>query len=1018
MNNIPEEEMLKDLATADAAGKTDLANAIASRLKQQRAQAQPVEQAEVQPIVQEQPVAGKAGIPDPMAQVASEYSKFKDDVSSMGSVPSAVMSFMQGAANKISKESIPTSLPELGALAVRANAATNEALPEVARMAPVIAGGFMTRRGAPALQQIGETTGPAAAIGELMGQVIEVAQGKRKEFDLKGGTGRAIKMAIPSVGGAIKQASIGLAMQNLGDVVETGKLSTPGTNAIVGTIGAVGGFSNSLSEKIADSVFNADVKRRMLQEAGVDPAAIPSQYLFPNSSKQISLKATVAGSKDAIKDAAFHTQILNQAVGNVGDLVEGGVIAKELGSYVNKFNASEAKVAALSKEAASAQLGVKAAEEALDAANQSKNAIASARAMNDLSAANDALNTIHANEINRAATALRLGVDPAGKAFTPDEAKRLYTNLASSLDTFSDRTASAMYGKSALGFGANKKFIPTDEIASTIKSIKKGVNEMNIDVLSDIPEGVDKLSLNEFRQIRKDVSDLAYSAKVNGDRRAASLLGQLDNKIKQVGRDSVATLGEDSLNAYDKANSWYSGVLNARQNPLGRSILGETVKDEAVFSMVKNLVGGKSDEYASAIKYIDSVAAGNQEVQAAMKSRLNQVVRDSVISTNTIRNNLNDPILNVKTLLSDLRKVSENKNVRFSELGFGDKKQLSRINESFAKYNVNSISQSEFDAFMRKPTIKNALANGYNADKEIASAAAEVAAKRQVYDSAFLEAINEKAGLQQSLSKAQKLLKDAGIAESDARAIQAKVNSNPIINQIKNGRSFGMSEGTEQDFGEFISFMTDPNRGTNRSKADFFRALDKENPVLRDSIRNRYLNDKLAVLVDGSDNPMLKRQINYQKAESFFDPLVKDPANERVMAKIIMGGDTYDRFEKLAPVFRIVAKAERQLKGVKEGSELAQNIAIARSAARQNASGFYNVGRLKDAVYDLVNNNMVRVSGFLFRNPDAFEVYKATGSIQKAIGSVGAQAFARELAADKLLGKEVDRAVEQEKSPQ
>jgi hypothetical protein len=984
-------------------------------IKQKDAELSQEQPAQHEQVAQEPSVSTQ---PSPIADISGQYEKFKADVSRMGTIPASVMSFMQSGINKLSSEKLPTSLPELGQLAARATSATNEALPEIARITPTLAAGFITKRGTPALTQIAETTGPAAAIGEIMGQGVEMMQGKRKEFDLKGGIGRAVKMAVPSVGGAIKQASIGLAMQNLGDVVETGKLSSTGTNAIVGTIGAVGGMANRLSDKIGENVFNADVKRRMLQEAGIDPTAIPSQYLFPNSSKQISLKATVAGSKEAIQDAAFHTQILNQAVGNVGDLVEGGVIAKELGSYVNKFNAAEAKLAALSKETASAQLGVKAAEDALDAANQSRSATAVANAMNELENANNALNTIHANEINRAATALRLGVDPAGNVFTPDQAKKLYTNLAASIDAFSDRTASAMYGKSALGFGSNKRFIPTDEIAKTIKSIKKGVNEMNIDILSDIPEGVEQLSLNEVRQIRKDISDLAYSAKVNGDRRAASLLGNLDNKVKQVARNSVAGLGDESLQAYDKANAWYSSVLNARQNPLGRSILGETVKDEAVFSMVKNLVNGKSDEYSSAIKYIDSVANGNKEVQSAMKSRLNQIVRDSVISTNTIRNNLNDPVLNVKSLLSDLRKVSDNKNIRFSELGFGDRKQLNRINESFAKYDVNSISQSEFDAFMRKPTIKNAIANGYNADKEIAAAAAEVAAKRAIYDAAFLNATNEKNELSKALTKAQKLFNDAGIAETDARLIQAKVNSNPIINQIKNGRSFGMAEGTEQDFGDFISFMTDPNRGTNRSKADFFRALDKENPTLRDAIRNRYLNDKLAVLVEGSDNPMLKRKISYQKAESLFDPLNKDPANERVIAKIIMGSDNYDRFEKLAPVFRIMAGAERKLGGGIAGREAAQIAGATRAATTGKTSGFFGVERMKDAIYDLVNNNMVRVSGFLFRNPDAFEVYKATGSIQKAIGSVGSQTLARELAADKLLGEEVDKALQQEKSPQ
>jgi len=319
---------------------------------------------------------------------------------------------------------------------------------------------------------------------------------------------------------------------------------------------------------------------------------------------------------------------------------------------------------------------------------------------------------------------------------------------------------------------------------------------------------------------------------------------------------------------------------------------------------------------------------------------------------------------------------------------------------------------------MRKPTIKNAIANGLNADKEIASAAAEVAAKRAIYDAAFMDATKEKTGLGQALTKAQKLFKDAGIAEGDARLIQAKVNANPIINQIKNGRSFGMEAGTEQDFGDFISFMTDPNRGTNRSKADFFRALDKENPTLRDSIRNRYLNDKLAVLVEGSDNPMLKRQVNYQKAESLFDPLNKDPANEKVLAKIIMGQDNYDRFEKLAPVFRIVAGAERKLGGTRAGSEVAQNVALGRVAATGKASGVFNVTRLKDMTYDLVNNNMVRLSGFMFRNPDAFEVYKATGSIQKAIGSVGSQALLREMAADSLLGEEIERDKQTQKSPQ
>lgn len=175
MANISENEMLNDLAAADAAGDTELANVIASKIKEQRVYSR---------ITGEEPIAA------PQEALPEQPEIRQPDTFTSTLTGREIQGGVSETLNPYAREQ------------------TMRGLAQTARIAPVLAAGALTG-GLGVLPTMAIMAGASGA-SELAAQGIEVASGERKDISGRGVLGATIAGAAPIVGpsaGAIRAFS-------------------------------------------------------------------------------------------------------------------------------------------------------------------------------------------------------------------------------------------------------------------------------------------------------------------------------------------------------------------------------------------------------------------------------------------------------------------------------------------------------------------------------------------------------------------------------------------------------------------------------------------------------------------------------------------------------------------------------------------------------------------------------------------------------------------------------------------
>ena len=786
MNNIPEEEMLKDLATADAAGKTDLANAIASRIKQQRAQAQPVEQAEVQPVVQEQPVAAKAGIPDPMAQVDAQVAQAKTDVSK----------FADWGSNAISSlaSSIPANKEQAMMLAARA-ATSKELLPTAARVAPALAVSLAMRQPTTALGAVRQSAimAPANLAGETLAQYIEWGLGGKRptKESINAKAGSAIAASAPIYGGALRSAAAAVTLQTAGSLIDTGNLPDKKSVLISGGLGFGGGLLSRVGQGVQRSADAIDETAQQFAALGVDLRDIPVHYLSPSGGSSSFRGSFVEGSRAALKEARFSAQMLTAArsnIANAANVRTGGDIVSDIGANLQGLTAAETAVCASSTEAATALANTRRAQTAFDQATTAGNTLQTGAARTSLTKAQEELNNVLARDVQESVAIYAAGVGKSGSKVTPTNMKDYWeTHIASRLEAYKTQQASVRFGEANLGFPTNHTLLTHQDIADSITEARRSLNAANMELPTiRLPEG-EELSLSAIRDIRRQIAEGAAWDAPASQRRVFSAIG---DRIGTKTRASIQRqFGDTSLANYDSANSWWRTISAAEDNPLGKSLFGRVVNDSAVDSLTGNMVKGSADEYRSATAYINAVAAGNPVMQTAMTRRLNSIVRDKLISDSSVSAAAGTYQIDANKLFGNLRQVSKVNGFNVADLGFGSAEQLSTIRGALNRYaGAGRLSSQELSELYSQPEVIDALRLSNGLSRPVEEKVAEMVARRRAYSSAVSAATGNTQGAARDLAEANRLFGIAGQSETAAAAHLNQLNQSPLIQALSQGR--------------------------------------------------------------------------------------------------------------------------------------------------------------------------------------------------------------------------------------
>jgi len=955
---------------------------------------------------------------DPINDINKQIAQAKTDISK----------FAEWGSNAISSlaNSIPKNKEQAMMLAARA-ATSKELLPTAARVAPSLAIGLSMRQPTTIAGAAGQSglMIPANLAGETLAQYVEWGLGGKQptKESINAKVGSAIAASAPIYGGALKSAAAAVTLQTAGSLIDTGNLPDKKSAMISGSLGFGGGLLSRIGQGVQRSADAIDETAQQFASLGVKINDIPVHYLSPTGSSSSFRSSFVTGSSAAIKEAQFSAKMLAAAKANIADVSNvrvGGDIVSDLGEHLQGLNAAETAVAASSTDAATALANVRRAQSSLDQATKAGNSLESGAARTALVQANEQLNHALARDVQESVAVYAAGVGKTGSKVTPTNMKDYWeTHVASRLEAYKSQQASIRFGEENLGFSPSQTLLTNKDISDAVSEAKKALGASNIEMPSiSLPEGGD-LSLSAIRDVRRQIADGAAWDAPAAQRRVFSAIG---DRVAQKTRASIQRqFGETSLSNYDSANKWWRTISAAEDNPLGKSLFGRVVNDSALDSLTGNMVKGSADEYRAATSYINAVADGNPAMQAAMKKRLNSLVRDRLISDSSVTAASGTFQIDANKLLGNLKSVSRVNGLNVADLGFGSAEQLSTIRGALNKYaGASKLSSQELSDLYSKPEVIDALRLGNGLSRPVEEKVAEMVAKRRAYSAAVSAATGNTKGAAQDLAEANRLFSISGQSQTAAAAHLDQLNQSPLIQALSRGRtksgvSFGISGASDDDFNKFTSYMLNSASGKIENKLALMAALEKENPLLRQEIGNRHLMNMLDDFAQTTNvGPNTTKALNYKKMDEFFTPLFSQNAgSESAMTKILIGDEAFISLSKMQLPVKRLADARRKLAGDSGFSEIANVAGAANMAATQSITGAFARRTGLRVLLDVKDSAGTAVTSLFLRNPTTFAIYKASGSIEKAIGSLPAKALAREVLINPELTQEIQRMKEQ-----
>lgn len=1000
------------------------------------AQAQPAEQA--QPVVAEQPAQVKpTGLPNPMADLATGVSDISASTSAAATDISKSIDWLS--------EKIPKSYSELGMAASTlvgtspsdlydlAVKAAKVAVPLSIRMAPPVALGLMTRQpttiGTAARQSAGIY--PANVLAENLAQYAEYGMGvgpRPSKESVKASLGKAIAPSAPMYGGPLRSAASQALGTVAGSLAETGNLPKKQDVMISGTLGFTGGLFDSFGRATGRNVANLEETSGQFGALGISMSDIPGHYLTPGVGAASYRRTAVSGSRSAEAEANLSRRMIEAAQRNIADASQvraGGDIAADLGLNLQDLNRAELAACASSTEAASAQAAVNRAQTALNQANASADDLARGQSAQALQKAREELNLVLAKDVQEAAALFASGVTRRGLEANPTNMKGYWEeHIASRLEAYKDSQASLRYSQQSLGFAPDAPLIRRSDVVDAVTEARRDLGASGIEIPTLNLGDNEMLSLNDVRAIRRQVSGGASFDAPAAERRIYAAIG---DRIAAKTRASVQRLhGEESLSNLDAANNWYRSIYEATDNPLGRSLFGRVVNDDAVSRLAGNMVKGKDDEYRSAVSYINSVTDGNPILQSAMTKRLNSIVREKLISDSSKLAGAGLYQIDANDLLTNLGRVSRTGRFNVEDLGFGNAEQLREIRTQLNRFGgMDRLSSSELAGLFSEPQIENALRMGGGLSAPVRSKVADMAAKRRAYSSAVSAATGNQALAARELAEANRLFAVSGQTSAAATNHLAQLNQSPLIQALsagrgEGGRSFGLIGSQGEDFNSFIGYMMNSAVGRPAEKRALMNALQAENPLLRQEISHRYLmnlfDDLSRNTTAGVDTA---RKLDYGEMDKMFRPLFEhDTGSESSMMRTLLGEDAFNNLSRMAQPVRRLAQAERSLKGAAGYEAVATPVGIGTMVASGRLTGTFSQRNALKLIVDTYRDLGQHVTSFFYRNPTAFEAYRRTGQISTALGSLGSQAMARELTINPELRQEAAKLEERNKQAQ
>lgn len=597
---------------------------------------------------------------------------------------------------------------------------------------------------------------------------------------------------------------------------------------------ALGGVAGSTGN-IADTLETARASRDVLESIGVkNPtlgALVPAKFGDLETAISITSPSVAAQREGMVFDTS---EFVKRQFATNPELSTNEALAKQFQDVVPKYDEAYKRFTA--------------AQAALDDANAKLTQAQETLSPEFLEKAKDELLVSQFNAVSAKASALTdlmafdLNIGASSTQYAKEVSRQLKNTIALRKQTASQMTREInKQGSFINGESIRKsveaslgKDLDTDAGKSIMATVSRYLNKRTpeqpenliaIDRFGNVPKAPRvpaMLSMDEFRELRNDISDdlLSLGEKVQynkAEAMAAKVYGAASDSVSK----QIAKLpdGKNLIKQYDAFKTYYRETSEILNSKVGNALLKGTITDDAIGGLATNLIGGKADDIAQYVSFVNAVSKLDPNVRAVA---LTPVV--SAIKTQLLTKNTSAGRVNWSGVAEDISKMSQYKDMKqyfdVESLGFGDEQAIRAWSRATKSFKPGELRSDDIALALDDPRFQRALLEGKEA-LGVSSKSAEL--KRLLSERAFANKVREAAINRESgrlgaanaaLAEARAFAKKAELDNDAQKAIFQSVSSNPEYSIFSGKGNFSLTRDpskTTQTITKFILESDTPN---------------------------------------------------------------------------------------------------------------------------------------------------------------------------------------------------------------
>lgn len=676
----------------------------------------------------------------------------------------------------------------------------------------------------------------------------------------------------------------------------------------------LGGLAGSTGS-IADTLQTVRASRDVLESIGVkNPtlgALVPAKFGDLEAAIATTSPSVAAQREGMIFDTS---EFVKRRLATNPELATNEALAKQFQDVVPKYDEAY-------KRFTSAQTALDDANAKLAQAQETLSPEFLEKAKDELLVSQ--FNAVSAKALSAKANALSdlMDLDPTIGASSTQYAKEVSQQLKETI-ALRKQTASQMIGeinkqgsfingesiRTSVQTSLGKKDLDTDAgksiMATLDRYLKKRKPEqpeslIAIDRFGNVPKAPEvptMLSMDEFRELRNDISNDLLRL---GDAVSYSTSEAMAAKVYGAASDSVSKQieklpdGKNLVKQYDAFKTYYRETSEILNSKLGNSLLNGTITDDAISSLATNLIGGKADDIAQYVSFVNAVSKLDPNVRAAA---LTPVV--SAIKTQLLTKNTSAGRVNWNGVAEDALEMSKYTDMKqyfdVASLGFGDEKAIRAWSKATKSFKPGELRPDDIALALDDPRFQEVLVGS----KEVLGVNSEGSQLRRLLsEAAFANKVKEAAINRESgrlgaanvaLAEARAFAKKAGMDNDAQKAVFQSVSDNPEYSIFSGKGNFSLTRDPSKTTQTITNFIL----GSDTPNATAWMAhLRKNNPDAALIVSENMIANQLRDFLVPSKYAGSSTQVDVKAVRQYLE------SADYVKVKKIMGEEYSKRFD-------------------------------------------------------------------------------------------------------------------------